>query len=148
VEESWQHFATEPPVSRRALSSADGRLTRGADRPRDAQRYPAPLKASISAQWRVPPTFSSAATPVSKLGAGKLWQHPALPTELGQVRFQISYRNHGILLVDLTPTAMVLHLGGQSCPAEPGLCGREGDHHALQAILTGSRSATPVSALR
>ena len=42
--------------------------------------------------------------------------HPALPTELGQVRFQISYRNHGILLVDLTQTAMVLHLEARAVP--------------------------------
>ena len=46
---------------------------------------------------------------------GKLWLHPALPTELGQVRFQISYRNHGIL-VDLTPTAMVLQLQARAVP--------------------------------
>jgi trehalose/maltose hydrolase-like predicted phosphorylase len=46
---------------------------------------------------------------------GKLWLHPTLPTELGQVRFQISYRNHGIL-VDLTPTTMVLHLQARAVP--------------------------------
>jgi trehalose/maltose hydrolase-like predicted phosphorylase len=46
---------------------------------------------------------------------GRLWLHPALPTELGQVRFQISYRNHGIL-VDLTPTTMVLHLQARAVP--------------------------------
>jgi trehalose/maltose hydrolase-like predicted phosphorylase len=46
---------------------------------------------------------------------GKLWLHPALPTELGQVRFQISYRNHGIL-VDLTPSTMVLQLQARAVP--------------------------------
>ena len=46
---------------------------------------------------------------------GMLGLHPALPAELGQVRFQISYRNHGIL-VDLAPTTMVLHLQARAVP--------------------------------
>jgi trehalose/maltose hydrolase-like predicted phosphorylase len=36
-------------------------------------------------------------------------------TELGQVSFQISYRNHRIL-VDLTPSTMVLQLQARAVP--------------------------------
>jgi trehalose/maltose hydrolase-like predicted phosphorylase len=46
---------------------------------------------------------------------GKLWLHPALPTEPGQVRFQISYQNDEIL-VDLTPSTMVLQPQAQAVP--------------------------------
>ena len=38
---------------------------------------------------------------------GQLWFHPVLPPELGQLSFQISYRNHS-LLVEMTPSTMVL----------------------------------------
>ena len=60
---------------------------------------------------------------------GKLWLHPALPTELGQVRFQISYRNHGISRGSDTDSHGAA-AAGQSCPANPCLCGRQDDHHA------------------
>ncbi len=40
---------------------------------------------------------------------GALWLHPALPLELGRVRFEIGYRGHGISL-DLTPSRLTLHL--------------------------------------
>jgi trehalose/maltose hydrolase-like predicted phosphorylase len=39
----------------------------------------------------------------------ELWLHPALPPELGRVRFQMTYRRHGIA-VDLTPTTLALQL--------------------------------------
>ena len=40
---------------------------------------------------------------------GALWLHPALPLELGRVRFEVGYRGHGIS-VDLTPSRLTLHL--------------------------------------
>ena len=39
----------------------------------------------------------------------ELWLHPALPPELGRVRFQMTYRRHGIE-VDLTPATLTLKL--------------------------------------
>jgi trehalose/maltose hydrolase-like predicted phosphorylase len=46
---------------------------------------------------------------------GQLWLHPALPPELGQLRFHICYRNHSLLL-DLTPSIMVLESKPRSVP--------------------------------
>jgi beta-phosphoglucomutase family hydrolase len=46
---------------------------------------------------------------------GQLWFHPALPPELAQLRFQISYRNHS-LLVELTPSTMLLESQPRSVP--------------------------------
>jgi trehalose/maltose hydrolase-like predicted phosphorylase len=40
---------------------------------------------------------------------GALWLNPALPVELGRVRFEIGYRGHWIAL-DLTPSRLTLHL--------------------------------------
>jgi trehalose/maltose hydrolase-like predicted phosphorylase len=46
---------------------------------------------------------------------GQLWLHQTLPPELGQLRFHISFRNHS-LLVDLTPSTMVLESQPRSVP--------------------------------
>jgi trehalose/maltose hydrolase-like predicted phosphorylase len=60
-------------------------------------------------------TCSCAATPAWKLGRASSGCTPALPTELGHVRFQISCRNHQIL-VELTPQTMALHLQTRAVP--------------------------------
>jgi len=46
---------------------------------------------------------------------GVLWLHPALPPELGRLRFRLSYRRHNIALT-LTPTVLVLQLQARSVP--------------------------------
>ena len=58
-----------------------------------------------------------AAALLHRLGTrdGQLWLHPALPPELDQLRFHISYRNHS-LLVDLTPATLALESRPRSVP--------------------------------
>ena len=78
---------------------------------------------------------------------GALWLHPALPPEIAKVRFEMTYRSHGITL-DLTPTTLILqlqprpaasirvHVDGETATLHPGHSYRF-DLRGRAAALTG-----------
>jgi trehalose/maltose hydrolase-like predicted phosphorylase len=64
----------------------------------------------------------------------ELWLYPALPPELGRVRFKMTYRRHGIAF-DLTPHHVDTQVAATRRRADPGAGRGKGGHAACRPFL-------------